>query len=117
MTTKKTFTGNIADWEDDATTYKLAFERDIDEDRMFYASLSTGVRTGGANDGRTVARGAPENYDNEEVTSIEVGLKSVLMDNTLVLNVAAYSNDVAVPAATQAATSVSVASEQAKAKS
>jgi outer membrane receptor protein involved in Fe transport len=90
---EKTFTGNIADWEDDATTYKLAFERDIDEDRMFYASLSTGVRTGGANDGRTVSRGAPVNYDNEEVTSMEIGLKSVLMDNTLVLNVAAYSNE------------------------
>ena len=90
---EKTFTGNIADWEDDSTTYKLAFERDINEDRMFYASLSTGVRTGGANDARTVARGAPENYDNEEVTSMEVGLKSVLMDNTLVLNVAAYSNE------------------------
>ena len=90
---EKTFTGNYDDWEDDATTYKLAFERDIDEDRMFYASLSTGVRTGGTNDGRTVARGAPENYDNEEVTSMEVGVKSVLMDNTLVLNVAAYSNE------------------------
>ena len=90
---EKTFTGNIADWEDDSTTYKLAFERDINEDRMFYASLSTGVRTGGANDARTVARGAPESYDNEEVTSMEIGLKSVLMDNTLVLNVAAYSNE------------------------
>lgn len=90
---EKTFTGNIADWEDDSTTYKLAFERDINEDRMFYASLSTGVRTGGANDARTVSRGAPESYDNEEVTSMEIGLKSVLMDNTLVLNVAAYSNE------------------------
>ena len=90
---EKTFTGNIADWSDDSVTYKAAYERDLDENTMAYASYSTGIRTGGANDARTVDRGAPENYDNEEVVSMEIGYKAVLNDNTLVLNIAAYSNE------------------------
>ena len=92
----KTFTGtSIEDWSDDSMTYKAAYERDMDEDTMVYASYSTGIRTGGANDARTVARGAPANYDNEEVTSMELGYKTVMNDNTMVLNVAAYSNEYA----------------------
>lgn len=89
----KTFTGNIADWSDDATTYKAAVERDLDGDTLVYGSFSTGIRTGGANDARTVSRGAPALYDNEEVTSMEVGYKAVMNDNKMVLNVAAYSNE------------------------
>ena len=89
----KTFTGNIADWSDDSITYKAAYERDMDEDTMVYASYSTGVRTGGANDARTIARGAPENYENEEVVSMEIGYKTLLNNNTMLLNIAAYSNE------------------------
>jgi outer membrane receptor protein involved in Fe transport len=89
----KTFTGDIADWSDDSTTYKAAYEQDLGGDTLVYASYSTGIRTGGANDARTVARGAPALYDNEEVTSMEVGYKSVMNDNTMVLNVSAYSNE------------------------
>lgn len=89
----KTFTGNIADWSDDSITYKAAYERDMDEDTMVYASYSTGVRTGGANDHRTIQRGAPENYENEEVVSMEIGYKTLLNNNTMLLNIAAYSNE------------------------
>ena len=92
----KTFTGtSIADWSDDATTYKAAVERDLNDDTMVYGSYSTGIRTGGANDSRTVSRGAPALYDNEEVTSMEVGYKTVMNDNTMVLNIAAYQNEYA----------------------
>ena len=91
----KTFTGNIADWSDDSITYKAAYERDMNEDTLVYASYSTGVRTGGANDARTIDRGAPASYDNEEVTSMEVGYKTIMNDNTMVLNVAAYQNEYA----------------------
>ena len=95
----KTFTSSgasraaVTDWSDDGTTYKAALERDLDEDTMVYGSFSTGTRTGGANDNRAVSRGADETYDNEEVTSMEVGYKTVMNDNTMVLNVAAYSNE------------------------
>ena len=89
----KTFTGNIADWSDDSITYKAAYERDMNEDTMVYASYSTGIRTGGANDARTIARGAPENYENEEVVSMEIGYKTILNNNTMLLNIAAYSNE------------------------
>ena len=91
----KTFTGNIADWSDDSMTYKAAYERDMNEDTLVYASYSTGIRTGGANDARTVSRGAPASYDNEEVTSMEVGYKTIMNDNTMVLNIAAYQNEYA----------------------
>ena len=91
----KTFTGDIADWSDDSMTYKAAYERDMNEDTLVYASYSTGIRTGGANDARTVSRGAPASYDNEEVTSMEVGYKTIMNDNTMVLNIAAYQNEYA----------------------
>ena len=91
----KTYTGNSADWSDDSMTYKAAYERDMNEDTLVYASYSTGIRTGGANDARTVSRGAPASYDNEEVTSMEVGYKTIMNDNTMVLNIAAYQNEYA----------------------
>ena len=84
---------NIADWSGaDSITYKAAYERDMDEP-MVYASYSTGVRTGGANDARTIARGAPASYENEEVVSMEIGYKTIMNNNTMVLNIAAYSNE------------------------
>jgi len=41
----KTFTGDIADWSDDSTTYKAAYEQDLGDDTLVYASYSTGIRT------------------------------------------------------------------------
>jgi len=83
----------IPDWDDSAVLWKAAAEFDISDDAMIYASASTGYRTGGANDWRVVARGADPLYDNEEVTSYEVGLKSTLMDGTMIFNVAAFVNE------------------------
>lgn len=92
---EKSFTGDgaIPDWSDDAVLYKFALEQDITDDIMTYASVSTGIRTGGANDARVVARGAEPLYDNEEVISYELGLKSFLADNTVRLNLSAFANE------------------------
>lgn len=91
---EKEFTGeSIEDWDDSAVLWKAAAEFDISDDAMIYASASTGYRTGGANDARVVSRGAEPLYDNEEVTSYEVGLKSTLMDGTMIFNVAAFVNE------------------------
>ncbi len=88
----KTFTGSIPDWSDDAVLWKVAGEFDVSDNAMLYANAATGYRTGGANDGRVVSRGAQPLYDNETVTSYEVGYKSTLMDNRMVFNAAAYMN-------------------------
>ena len=80
-------------WDDDAVLWKAAVEFDLNPDMMAYASASTGYRTGGQNDRRVVARGAEQFYDNEEVTSYEVGLKSTLLGGAMRLNAAAFINE------------------------
>ena len=91
---EKTFTGDsIPDWDDSAVLWKTAVEYDQSDDLMLYASASTGVRTGGANDGRVVSRGADPLYDNEEVISYEVGMKSTLLDGDMRLNISAFVNE------------------------
>lgn len=91
---EKTFTGeSIPDWDDSAVLWKAAFEYDQNDDLMLYASAATGIRTGGANDGRVVSRGADPLYDNEEVTSYEIGMKSTLLNGDMRLNVSAFVNE------------------------
>ncbi len=91
---EKTFTGDsIPDWDDSAVLWKTAIEYDQSDDLMLYASASTGVRTGGANDGRVVSRGADPLYDNEEVISYEIGMKSTLLDGDMRLNISAFANE------------------------
>lgn len=91
---EKTFTGDsIPDWDDSAVLWKAAIEFDQSKDLMLYASAATGIRTGGANDGRVVSRGADPLYDNEEVISYEIGMKSTLLDDQMRLNISAFLNE------------------------
>lgn len=91
---EKSFTGeSIPDWDDDAILWKVAVEYDYSDDTMLYASAATGYRTGGANDARVVARGADALYDNEDVISYEVGVKTMLLDGTMRFNASAFVNE------------------------
>jgi outer membrane receptor protein involved in Fe transport len=91
---EKSFTGDtIPDWDDSAVLWKAALEFDKDDDLMLYASAATGIRTGGANDSRVVSRGADPLYDNEEVMSYEIGMKSTLLDGDMRLNISAFINE------------------------
>ena len=91
---EKTFTGDsIPDWDDSAVLWKLAVEKDLSDDTMVYASAATGYRTGGANDARVVSRGANALYDNEEVISYEVGVKTMLLDGSMRFNASAFINE------------------------
>ncbi len=90
---EKTFTGDsIPDWDDSAFLWKAAVEFDVNDDVMVYASAATGYRTGGANDARVVSRGADPLYDNEDVISYEMGMKSILLDGIMRFNVSVFSN-------------------------
>ena len=80
-------TGEQGEWDDDL--WKLGFEYDVSDDSMAYVQVSTGYRAGGIN---FIADDVPLTYDPETVTAYEMGYKSTWMENTLIMNVAAYYN-------------------------
>ena len=74
------------------STWKLGVNYRAWEDTLLYASWSTGYKGGGYNSRATI----PANigpYDDEEVTSYEIGAKSTLLDNRLRVNVAGFYTD------------------------
>ena len=76
---------------DENIQHKVVIQRNTDFG-MVYLSHSTGFRSGGFN-----ARGTtPESvgpFGSEEVETIELGLRSELLDNRLILNITAFTND------------------------
>lgn len=79
-----------ASWK--SNTYKLGYEQDLSRSQMFYASLSTGFKAGGFNDGDT--RTTPELiYSPEKITAYEAGFKGRLLDNALQLTSSIFHYD------------------------
>jgi iron complex outermembrane recepter protein len=69
-----------ASWK--SSTFKLGFEKDLSASQMFYATVSTGFKAGGFNDGDT--RTNPELiYQPEKITAYEMGLNGRFMGNAL----------------------------------
>ena len=63
----------------------------FNDDFNMYATYATGYRSGGFNgDFFDVANDGPDAYDEEEVTSYEIGLKSSLMGGRMQFNAAAF---------------------------
>ncbi len=77
---------------------KLSIEWDVSEETLAYASMSKGVRNGGLNSTFVVST-APEvpndevDFDQDEMTAYEVGLKNTLLEGKLILNAAVFYND------------------------
>ena len=77
---------------------KLSIEWDVSEETLAYASMSKGVRNGGLNSTFVVST-APEvpndevDFDQDEMTAYEVGLKNTLLKGKLILNAAVFYND------------------------
>ncbi|MCK7594056.1 TonB-dependent receptor [Pseudomarimonas salicorniae] len=101
--TDATFTrpsGTVAaDFEDSVSfenfSPKLSVDYQIDEDTLAYALYSRGFKSGGFNI-RAQATAVPRSrlpFDDEKVTSYEVGLKNAFLDNTVFLNLAYFYND------------------------
>jgi len=80
-------TGEQGSWDD--VLWKAALEYDINEHMMSYISASTGYLAGGLNS----APGVNPTWEPENLTAYEMGLKSVLADGNLQLNLAAWYND------------------------
>jgi outer membrane receptor protein involved in Fe transport len=74
----------------DKWLWKAGMEFDINDDMMTYFTASTGYRAGGIN---PAIEGIPLTYDPESLIAYEGGLKSVLLDGGMTLNIAAYYND------------------------
>lgn len=74
-------------------TWNVMGRYEFTPDISAFARVATGYRSGGFNAGDPVASGttiAP--FNEESVTSYEIGIKSELLDSRLRLNVAAYRN-------------------------
>jgi iron complex outermembrane recepter protein len=75
-------------------TWNLMGRYEFSPEASVYARVATGYRSGGFNASDPVAPGGSQirNFDEEEVTSYELGFKSELFDRRLRLNVAGYYN-------------------------
>lgn len=80
---------------------RLALSYDISGDTMVYGNISQGYKAGGFNsspniDAAALAPGETQfvpSFDPEESTAYELGVKSLLLDKRLQLNVAGYFTD------------------------
>lgn len=73
----------------DGVLWNAGIEYAFTEKTTSYLSASTGYRPGGINE----VPGVPANYDSENVSAYEVGLKTLLADDTIALNLSAFFND------------------------
>lgn len=73
----------------DGVLWNAALNYRINENMNSYFSASTGYRPGGINE----TPGVNATFDSETVTAYELGLKSMLADGDLVLNLSAFYND------------------------
>ena len=79
-----------ASWN--SSTYKLGYEQDLSASNMFYATLSTGFKAGGFNDGDT--RTDPSLvYQPEKITAYELGLNGRFLNNALQLTSSIFHYD------------------------
>src|SRR5690606_28051209 len=79
-------------FEDDRTDWRVALDYQLSDNMMAYGQVSTGYKAGGTNP-RPFFIVQLQQVAPEEVTSYEVGLKSVLLDRRLRLNMAYYFNE------------------------
>ena len=79
------------EFEDENIQHKVVIQRNTDFG-MIYLSHSTGFRSGGFNARGTTAESVGP-FGSEEVETIELGIRSELLDNRLVLNLTAFTND------------------------
>ena len=84
-------TGGIDTYEGSSSDVvsKVSLKYEFDDDRMVYFNYSEGFRLGGDNNTRRNSV-LPSIYEADKLFNHELGFKSVLLDNKMRLNVAAY---------------------------
>ena len=76
-------------WND--VIYRAILKYEFSEDVQTYLSYSTGFRSGGYNGRAQTPAVARESYDPEEVSNLEVGVKTTLLDGRMNLNASLFS--------------------------
>tara|TARA_R110002110_G_scaffold413729_1_gene641582 strand:+ start:67118 stop:69532 length:2415 start_codon:yes stop_codon:yes gene_type:complete len=74
--------------KDDHIDWRLAMQYDLTDNMMIYGSVATGYISG-----NPVRAGSTDLSDPNEVEAYELGLKSELLDGSLIINAALYQND------------------------
>lgn len=72
-------------FEEEGTTHRLSLAYDIDDDRMVYATVSTGYRPGGNN-----RRPGILPYSSDTLTNYELGWKTMWLDRSVRFNGAVF---------------------------
>ena len=78
------------DWSDFSPMASLDYQ--FNDDVMIYARVAKGFKSGGFN-GRANSVAERTQYEPEEVTSYEAGLRSTILDDTLKFNLTGFYND------------------------
>ena len=81
--------------EDDATTFLLAGRWHLSDSTMLYARAAQGFRPGGPNSltPAAIAAGAGVEYGSDSLTNYEIGMKTLLADNRVSIDLAAFHVD------------------------
>lgn len=74
--------------EFDSFTWKVGLDWRPNNSQLVYASVGTGFKAGGTNEGANIP-----NFDPEKITSYEIGTKSTFLDGKFRLNTAAFYYD------------------------
>jgi iron complex outermembrane receptor protein len=84
--------------KDSNVTFKAAIDYAVTDDNMLYASFATGIKPAASNNGFVQDPNGvgffPEIFDEEEVTSYEIGSKNFFLDRRLRVNAAAFYYDI-----------------------
>ena len=78
---------------EDNTSGNIILSYDVTDNLNVYASYSTGYKAGGFNVSSTAAIANALQFDPEISTNIEIGVKTTLLDNTMRLDFAAFSQN------------------------
>jgi len=84
--------GQSISYDEQRTDYRVALDYGFADNLLGYAQLSTGFRGGGVNP-RPFYTNQLVPFGQEELETVEVGLKSDLLNRSLRLNVALYRNE------------------------
>jgi len=87
----------ILKFDDTQTNWMLNARYFFTQDIMGFATASTGYKSGGLNSLMTGKGGLTEAqrlFDSEEVTNYELGLKTTLLDGSMIANVTAFRTDI-----------------------
>ena len=72
---------------------RLTLEWRPTDDHLLYLTYAEGTKPGGFNSSTAILAGLPT-FDEEDASSIELGLKSVLADGRVIANVALFANEI-----------------------